>query len=60
MATKPLSTTTKLENLQQLKKDRIAKIEAELLKQQTFVSSLQLSNNRRQIVNWFLKVCKES
>lgn len=49
MATKPLSTTTKLENLQQLKKDRIAKIEAELLKQQTQL----LQKRKEELFNLF-------
>lgn len=35
MATKALGTATKLANLQQLKKERIAKIEAQLEHQQT-------------------------
>lgn len=49
MATKPLPTNTKLANLQQLKKDRIAKIEADLLKQQTQL----LQKRKEELFNLF-------
>lgn len=52
MATKPLSTNTKLANLQQLKKDRIAKIEAQLAEQQTHL----LQKRKEELFNIF-KVC---
>ncbi|EER20843.1 MULTISPECIES: hypothetical protein [spotted fever group] len=49
MVTKPLPTTTKLANLQQLKKDRIAKIEAEFLKQKTQL----LQKRKEELFNLF-------
>lgn len=49
MATKALATSTKLANLQQLKKDRIAKIEAELSKQQTQL----LQKRKEELFNLF-------
>lgn len=49
MATKPLSTNTKLANLQQLKKDRIAKIEAQLAEQQTHL----LQKRKEEFFNIF-------
>ncbi|MFV9890615.1 MAG: hypothetical protein AB8U54_01940 [Rickettsia conorii subsp. raoultii] len=52
MATKPLSTSTKIANLQQLKKDRIAKIEAQLTAQQT-----QLLQKRKEELFNIFKAC---
>lgn len=49
MAPKPLPTNTKLANLQQLKKDRIAKIEADLAKQQ----SQLLQKRKEELFNLF-------
>ncbi|MFP3013128.1 MAG: hypothetical protein ACEY3D_09715 [Rickettsia sp.] len=52
MATKTLATSTKLANLQQLKKDRIAKIEAQLAAQQT-----QLLQKRKEELFNIFKAC---
>lgn len=52
MATKPLSTNTKLTNLQQLKKERIAKIEAQLEHQQS-----QLLQKRKEELFNIFKAC---
>jgi len=52
MATKTLATATKLANLQQLKKDRIAKIEAQLETQQT-----QLLQKRKEELFNIFKAC---
>lgn len=52
MATKTLATSTKLANLQQLKKDRIAKIEAQLAEQQTHL----LQKRKEELFNIF-KAC---
>ncbi|MCZ6902353.1 MAG: hypothetical protein O7C59_02950 [Rickettsia endosymbiont of Ixodes persulcatus] len=52
MVTKPLPTSTKLANLQQLKKDRIAKIEAQLAEQQT-----QLLQKRKEELFNIFKTC---
>lgn len=52
MATKPLSTNTKLANLQQLKKDRIAKIEAQFETQQS-----QLLQKRKDELFNIFKAC---
>ncbi|MFP3011436.1 MAG: hypothetical protein ACEY3D_00035 [Rickettsia sp.] len=52
MATKALATSTKLANLQQLKKDRIAEIEAKLLKQQT-----QLLQKRKEELFDLFQAC---
>jgi exonuclease VII large subunit len=52
MATKTLATATKLANLQQLKKERIAKIEAQLETQQ----SQLLSKRKEELFNIF-KTC---
>ncbi|MCX4084181.1 hypothetical protein N7281_04900 [Rickettsia hoogstraalii] len=52
MATKAFATATKLANLQQLKKDRIAKIEAQLESQQT-----QLLQKRKEELFNIFKAC---
>ncbi|EER20858.1 MULTISPECIES: hypothetical protein [spotted fever group] len=52
MVTKALATATKLANLQQLKKDRIAKIEAQLENQQT-----QLLQKRKEELFNIFKAC---
>ena len=52
MATKTLATSTKLANLQQLKKDRIAKIESQLANQQTHL----LQKRKEELFNIF-KTC---
>lgn len=52
MATKQLSTSTKLANLQQLKKERIAKIEAQLETQQS-----QLLQKRKEELFNIFKAC---
>lgn len=52
MATKTIATATKLANLQQLKKDRIAKIEAQLETQQT-----QLLQKRKEELFNIFKAC---
>lgn len=52
MATKPLSTNTKLANLQQLKKERIAKIAAQLETQQS-----QLLQKRKEELFNIFKAC---
>lgn len=52
MATKALATATKLANLQQLKKDRIAKIEEQLALQQT-----QLLQKRKEELFTIFKSC---
>ncbi|KJW03716.1 hypothetical protein [Rickettsia argasii] len=52
MATKALATATKLANLQQLKKERIAKIEAQLETQQT-----QLLQKRKEELFNIFKTC---
>jgi len=52
MVTKALATATKLANLQQLKKDRIAKIEAQLANQQTHL----LQKRKEELFNIF-KTC---
>ncbi len=52
MATKALATSTKLANLQQLKKERIAKIEAQLEHQQT-----QLLQKRKEELFNIFKAC---
>lgn len=49
MVTKPLATATKLANLQQLKKDRIAKIESQLAEQQTQL----LQKRKEELFNLF-------
>ncbi|MCC8368725.1 MAG: hypothetical protein LN573_01380 [Rickettsia endosymbiont of Oxypoda opaca] len=53
MATKALATSTKIANLQQLKKDRIAEIEAKLLKQQT-----QLLQKRKEELFNLFQACR--
>lgn len=52
MATKALATATKLANLQQLKKERIAKIEAQLEHQQS-----QLLQKRKEELFNIFKAC---
>ena len=52
MATKALATATKLANLQQLKKERIAKIEAQLETQQS-----QLLQKRKEELFNIFKAC---
>lgn len=52
MTTKALGTATKLANLQQLKKERIAKIEAQLEAQQS-----QLLQKRKEELFTFFKAC---
>lgn len=52
MATKALATATKLANLQKLKKERIAKIEAQLALQQT-----QLLQKRKEELFNIFKAC---
>ncbi len=52
MATKALGTATKLANLQQLKKERIAKIEAQLANQQT-----QLLQKRQEELFNIFRTC---
>jgi hypothetical protein len=52
MATKALTTATKLANLQQLKKERIAKIEAQLEHQQS-----QLLQKRKDELFGIFKAC---
>ncbi|KDO02117.1 hypothetical protein [Rickettsia tamurae] len=52
MATKALATATKLANLQQLKKERIAKIEAQLEDQQS-----QLLQKRKEELFTIFKAC---
>lgn len=52
MATKVLGTATKLANLQQLKKERIAKIEAQLASQQT-----QLLQKRKEELFSIFRTC---
>lgn len=49
MATKALTTATKLANLQQLKKERIAKIEEQLSLQQTYL----LQKRKEELFNIF-------
>jgi hypothetical protein len=52
MVTRTLATATKLANLQQLKKERIAKIEAQLEAQQT-----QLLQKRKEELFAIFKAC---
>lgn len=52
MATKAIATSTKLANLQQLKKERIAKIEAQLEHQQS-----QLLQKRKEELFNIFKAC---
>ncbi|MGX6960491.1 MAG: hypothetical protein ACIPMY_04660 [Rickettsia endosymbiont of Pentastiridius leporinus] len=52
MVTKALATSTKLANLQQLKKERIAKIEAQLATQQS-----QLLQKRKEELFNIFKAC---